>query len=191
MLHWLLRSLQQPPFLSISNSLVSQSSCNPNNSQCHVVVKVDVTRRRNCQGIAGGVAALTLKAGPSFHALTVRRRQRRDDLAGEEPRSQMTVTPFNPTLAMTTPLDRTSPAWTTSDDPSEPTLSITPIAAPISVGLTSKELARQRSVPMVSVPSHALARSSSSGSQPTSPPTISASTTDRATTTATPETWRL
>ena len=142
MLHWLLRSLQQPPFLSISNSLVSQSSCIPNTSQCHVVVKVDVTCRRNCQGIAGGVAALTLIARPLFHALTVRRRQRRDDLAGEKPHSQMAVTPFNPTLAMTTLLDRASPVWTTSDGSSEPPLLVLPIAAPIPIGLTSKELAR-------------------------------------------------
>ena len=102
----------------------------------------------------------------------------------------MAVTPFNPTLAVLTPLDTASPAWTTSEgllSSSEPTLS--PIAASVPVGLTGKELARLRSAPMGSTPSHA--RSSSSGSQPTSPPTISASTSDRTTATPTLETRRL
>ena len=146
-------------------------------------------------GVAGGVVALILLAGT---IVLVRRRRRRDDLAGEsfsssaiEPRSdsQMAVTPFNPTLVVTIPPDTSSPAWTTSDGPfysSEPTLS--PIAASIPIGLTGKELARLRSAPMVST-SSSHARSSSSGSQPTSPPTISSA--DQATATPTLETRRL
>ena len=142
-------------------------------------------------GVAGGVVALILLAGT---IVLVRRRRRRDDLAGEsfsssaiEPHSdsQMAVTPFNPTLAVTIPPDTSSPTWTTSDGPfssSEPTIS--PIAASIPVGLTGKELARLRSAP---TSSHA--RSSSSGSQPTSPPTISSA--DQTMATPTLETRRL
>ncbi|KAN0136895.1 protein of unknown function (DUF1793) domain containing protein [Lactarius tabidus] len=150
-------------------------------------------------GIAGGVAALILLVGVTA---LVKRRQRQNDLrktAGEsfsgigiEPRSQMAVTPFSPTVTGTTPVETGSPAWTTTGDQpfssSEPTLSPSQMAPSIPVGLTGKELARLRSAPMLSPPSDA--RSTSSGSQLTSAPAVSVSD-QTCTPTPTPETRRL
>ncbi|KAF8273676.1 hypothetical protein EI94DRAFT_1167505 [Lactarius quietus] len=141
-------------------------------------------------GVVGGVAALILVAGTIAF---IRRRHRQGELrksAGSSltgkangPNPQMTVTPFNTTLAA--PLE----AGTTSDglfSTSEPTLLPSQGTVPVPVGLTGKELARLRSesVPMLSPPSHT--QSSPSRSQPSYPPTIS--TTDRNTVTPTPDT---
>lgn len=88
----------------------------------------------------------------------------------------MTVTPFNPTLDAALPLEVGSQVWTTSDEPpstSEPPLSPTRSAAPVPVGLSSKELARLRSAAILPPPAHA--RTSPSGFQHIPPPTSSAS----------------
>jgi hypothetical protein len=106
-----------------------------------------------------------------------------------EARPQMTVTPFNPTLAGAAPLEVGSQIWSPSDGPSstsEPPLPSAQSVAPVPVGLSSKELALLRSTAMLSPPTHA--RSSSSGSQPTYPPTIGAT---ESTVAPTPVPWRL
>ena len=146
-------------------------------------------------GIAGGVAALILVVGTIAF---VRRRRRQDDFrksagssfSGTVIEGQMTVTPFNPTLTDAVTLQAGSQIWTASDGPSstsEPLLPPARSATPIPVGLNSKELARLRSAAMFSLPTHA--PSSSSGSQPTYPPPISA--TEGSTVTPIPETQRL
>jgi hypothetical protein len=126
----------------------------------------------------------------------IRRRRRGDEhrksetsLSGNQ-HSQMTVTPFTAALVREAPREAGLPIGVTSDgllSSSEPTLASPQSAAPIPVGLTGKELAQLRSTPMLSPPTHP--RSSSSGSRPTYPPTIS--TTDQTTVTLTPETRRL
>ena len=106
----------------------------------------------------------------------------------EEP-PRITVTPFNPTLDGAALLEG-SQLWTASDGPSstsELPLSPAQSAAPVPVGLSSKELALLRSTPMLSLPTHAL--SYSTGSQSTYPPTISA--TEGSTLPPTPDTQRL
>src|SRR6266702_432608 len=147
-------------------------------------------------GIAGGVGALILVVG----AIAFARRRRRKDRksagssfsgAAMELGSQMTVTPFTPTLAGAVPLAAGSRSATTSEGPSstsEPLLTPSQSVAPVPVGLTSKELAHLRSAAIRS-PFTTHARSSSSGSHPTYPPTIS--TTEWSTTTPPPETRRL
>ena len=147
-------------------------------------------------GIAGGVAGLILLVGT---IALVRRRRRPDDIRNHagaffrgttEARPQMTVAPFNPTLGGAAPLELGSQIWTTSDRPSpmsEPSLLLTQSALPVPVGLSSKELARLRSTPILSPSTDA--QLSSSGSEPVTPPTFSA--TERSTLTPTPETQRL
>ena len=101
----------------------------------------------------------------------------------------MTVTPFDPTLVGEAPPEVGSQIWTASNGPSsvsEPPFTPTQSAVPVPVGLSSKQLAQLRTAAMLSPPTHA--RSSSSGSQPTYPPTISV--TDSSTT-PTPDTRRL
>jgi hypothetical protein len=123
----------------------------------------------------------------------VSRRRRQDEAetfissTAVEPRPQMAVTPFDTTLAGATPRETGHPVWTMSNglfSKSDPTLSRLQNAASTPVGLTDKELARLRSAPMLSPPTHP--HSSSSGSQPASPPIIS--TTDQSGATPTPNT---
>ncbi len=125
--------------------------------------------------IAGGVAALILVAGTIAF---VRRRRRQDGFrksagssfssAAMEAGSQMTVMPFNPTLAVAAPLEAGSRSRTASDGRSStsgPSLPPSQSVAPVPVGLTSKELAQLRSAAMRSPPTtHPW--SSSSGSPP-------------------------
>ncbi|KAH8993654.1 hypothetical protein EDB86DRAFT_2830153, partial [Lactarius hatsudake] len=150
-------------------------------------------------GVAGGFAGLILVAA----AIALIRRRRRQDNFGNSPRTSfsgslmnvgphMTVTPFIPTLAGAAPLDAGSQFGTKSDGPSSTSESPLPPlqgVAPILVGLTSKELARMRSA-ADRFPLAGHARTSSNGSQPVYPSTIS--TTERSSTaTPTPETRRL
>ena len=127
----------------------------------------------------------------------MRRRRRQDVLrksassstsgTGVGSRPPTTVTPFNLTLAGVAPLEAGSPIGTTGDgrfSTSVPALSPAQNAASFPAGLTSKELARLRSVPMLSPTSHP-----QSGSQSTYLPTISIS--DQSTVTPTPDTQRL
>ena len=130
-------------------------------------------------GISSGVVALILLVGTAAFA---RRRWRLDDSRqavalsftgiATEARPQMTVTPSNPIVDGAAPLEVGYQIWTTSDGPSsssEPPFPPTQSPAPAPVGLNSKELARLRSAPMLSPPTHG-----SSGSPPTYPPTFSA-----------------
>ncbi|KAI9459211.1 hypothetical protein BJY52DRAFT_387895 [Lactarius psammicola] len=147
-------------------------------------------------GVAGGAVVLTLLVGTIAF---VRRRRRQDDFrksartsssgAAVEARPQMTVTPFNPTLAGARSQEDWQQQWssgpvgTASDGPSstsELPLPSSQSTAPVPVGLTSKELARLRS---------AVTPPSSSGSQPTDPPIIGI--TEGNTATPPPETQRL
>ncbi|KAH9021639.1 hypothetical protein EDB84DRAFT_1580788 [Lactarius hengduanensis] len=152
--------------------------------------------------IAGGVVALILVVGT---IVFVRRRRRQDDFrkstgtsfsgATMEAGSQMTVTPFSPTLAAAASLEAGYQSGSTSfaslpPPPPPPPPSQIAALAPVPVGLTDKELARRRSAAIRSPPtSHA--RTSSSGSQPTVtyPSTIGTSEGSRST--PTPETRRL
>ncbi|KAI9433016.1 hypothetical protein H4582DRAFT_2188438 [Lactarius indigo] len=150
-------------------------------------------------GVAGGVAGMILVVG----AIALLRQRRRQDTSEKSVRTSfsgtfmdagphMTVTPFIPTLAETVPLEAESQFGTPSHRPSSTSGSPLPplqSMAPIPVGLTSKELARLRSTAMRSPPD-GHARTSSSGSQPAYPSTIS--TTEQSTTvTPTLETRRL
>ncbi|KAH9063198.1 hypothetical protein EDB87DRAFT_1681625 [Lactarius vividus] len=150
-------------------------------------------------GVAGGLAGLILVVG----AIALIRRRQRQDTFGKSPRTSfsgslmnvgphMTVTPFIPTHAGAEPLEAGSQFGTSSDGPSSMSASPLPPlqgVALIPVGLTSKELARMRSAAIRS-PLAGHARTSSSGSQPAYPSTIS--TTERSSTaTPTPETRRL
>jgi len=146
-------------------------------------------------GIAGGVVALVLVVG-TIAFVRRRRARRQDDFRKSavssfsntalEAHPQLTVTPFNPTLAGAARLEVGSQIWTASDGPS-PTSEPAQGAASVPVGLSSKELARLRSAAMNSPPTHA--RSSSSGSQPTYTPTIDV--TEGSTVAPTPVTLRL
>ncbi|KAI9433019.1 hypothetical protein H4582DRAFT_1990677 [Lactarius indigo] len=130
--------------------------------------------------IAGGVGALILVVGTIVFA-----------------GSQMTVTPFTPTLVVTTPPEAGSQSGTTSEGPSFASLPPPPplpsqstSLAPAPVGLTDKELARLRSTVTRSPPtSHA--RTSSSGSQPTVTYPSTIGTSEGSTSTPTSETRRL
>ncbi|KAH9171795.1 hypothetical protein EDB89DRAFT_1886504 [Lactarius sanguifluus] len=146
-------------------------------------------------GVAGGFAGLILVAG----AIALIRRRRRQDNFGNSPRTSfsgsimnvgphMTVTPFIPTLAGAAPLEAGSQFGTKSDGPSSMSESPLPPLQGVAP-LTSKVLARMRSAAIHS-PLASHARTSSSGSQPVYPSTIS--TTERSSTaTPTPETRRL
>ncbi|KAH9171799.1 hypothetical protein EDB89DRAFT_2175033, partial [Lactarius sanguifluus] len=144
-------------------------------------------------GISGGVVALILVVGT---VVVVRRRRGQDDvrksagtsfsgaamLAG----SPMMVTPFDPALARAALLEAGSQSGAASDGPSSP-LPPSQSAAPVPVGLTSKELAQLRSAAIHSPLAHWHARTSSNGSQPT----LAVGTSEERTLTPTPETWRL
>ena len=146
-------------------------------------------------GIAGGVAALILLVG----ATTFVRRRRRPDDSRKSARSpflgaafeefpQMTVTPFNPTHDGGPP-EVGSQIRTMNDGPStteHPPLLPAHRAAPVPVGMGSKELARLRSAAMLSPPTSS--QTSSSGFQPIHPPAVSA--TEGITLTPTPEDQR-
>ncbi|KAH9164534.1 hypothetical protein EDB89DRAFT_1892884 [Lactarius sanguifluus] len=146
-------------------------------------------------GVAGGFAGLILVAG----AIALIRRRRRQDNFGNSPRTSfsgsimnvgphMTVTPFIPTLAGAAPLDAGSQFGTKSDGPSSTSESPLPPLQGVAP-LTSKVLSRMRSAAIRS-PLASHARTSSSGSQPVYPSTIS--TTERSSmATPTPETRRL
>ncbi len=150
-------------------------------------------------GIAGGVAALILVIGTIAFVRRRRRQVRFHESAGSsfsgagvEESPQMTVTPFNLTLAGAAPLEAESrmdwqqqqsgPVGTAGDGPSsafELPLPPSQSAALVPVGLTSKELARLRSAATRSPLAHP--RPSSSGS----------STTEQSMATPPPDTRRL
>ena len=145
-------------------------------------------------GIAVGVAALILLVGTTAF---VRRRRRPDDSrksarssflgAAFEECPQMTVTPFNPTHDGGPP-EVGSQIRTTNDGPStsEPPPPLPAhCAAPVPVGMGSKELARLRSAAMLSPPTSP--QTSSSGFQPIHP---DVSATEGITLTPTPEDQR-
>ncbi|KAH8989046.1 hypothetical protein EDB86DRAFT_2945590 [Lactarius hatsudake] len=134
-------------------------------------------------GTAGGIAALFVVIGTI--ALVQRRRRQNLFRKSTGPafsgaamvahsESQITVTPFNLAPVEAAPLL-----------PSQS-------AAPVPVGLTSKALARLRSLRSAAVRSPpARSRSSSGGSQHTDPPTISPSSTTERSTVTLPQTRRL
>ncbi|KAH9067956.1 hypothetical protein EDB83DRAFT_663913 [Lactarius deliciosus] len=132
-------------------------------------------------GTAGGIAALFVMIGT---IALVRRRQRQNFFrkstgpassgAAMVAHPQITVTPFNLAPVEAAPLP-----------PSQS-------AASVPVGLTSKALARLRSLHSATVRSPPTrSRSSSGGSQHTDPPTISHSTTEERSTVTLPQTRRL
>ncbi|KAH9171798.1 hypothetical protein EDB89DRAFT_2070371 [Lactarius sanguifluus] len=150
-------------------------------------------------GIAGGVVALILVVGT---IVFVRRRRGQVDFrksigtsfsdATMEAGSQMTVTPFSPTLAAAASLEAGYQSGSTSfvSEPPPPPPSQRAALAPAPVGLTDKELARLRSAAIRSPPtSHA--RTSSSGSQPTVTYPSTLGTSEGSTSIPTPETRRL
>ncbi|KAH9020011.1 hypothetical protein EDB85DRAFT_2153324 [Lactarius pseudohatsudake] len=152
--------------------------------------------------IAGGVVALILVVGT---IVFVRRRRGQDDFrkstgssfsgAAMEAGSQMTVTPFSPTLAAAASLEAGYQSGSTSfaslpPPPPPPPPSQIAALAPVPVGLTDKELARRRSAAIRS-PLTSHARTSSSGSQPTATYPSTIGTSEGSTSTPTPETRRL
>ncbi|KAH9171796.1 hypothetical protein EDB89DRAFT_2096462 [Lactarius sanguifluus] len=147
-------------------------------------------------GVAGGVVALILVVGAIAF---VRRRRRQDNFRGSlvsdtamEAGLQTKVTPFAPTLAGVALLEAGSQSGTAIDgltSSSEPLLPLSHSVTPVPVGMSSKELARLRSMAIRSQPTHTW--SSPSGSQPSNPPTTISTAERSSTATPPPETRRL
>jgi len=124
-------------------------------------------------GIAGGAALVILAIG-AIAFVRLRRRQG----SALSPMAEATLTPFNPTLTYTSPLEQQRsyavgmPAAPSNHGPSSsrPLFQSSPRAESIPVDLSAKELARLRSRAMHTQPNPVGA--SSSSLQPTLPPLV-------------------